>query len=203
MGLRDRLKDKVRAVLGRGAPEVAAPVTRPAPTPVVTAPVPVVAPPVVAPPVVEAPAPVVEAPTPAPVVEVPRTVALRDLLDDSAHADAPVRNAHVAAARETTEAALTVRVFNPAEGLDITFPVEPGEYVLDAAERAGFVLPYSCRAGGCLSCSAQAQGPVEFDMGEQYVLEPEVVAAGFCLLCCTSVRSAATFLSHQQDNIPA
>jgi hypothetical protein len=40
-------------------------------------------------------------------------------------------------------------------------------------------------------------------MGEQYVLEPEVVAAGFCLLCCTSVRSAATFLSHQQDNIPA
>jgi ferredoxin len=114
-----------------------------------------------------------------------------------------VRNAHVAAARETTDAAQQVRVYNPAEGLDITFPVEPGEYVLDAAERAGFVLPYSCRAGGCLSCSAQAQGPVEFDMGEQYVLEPEVVAAGFCLLCCTSVRSAATFLSHQQDNIPA
>jgi len=203
MGLRDRLKDKVRAVLGRNAPPtpaVTAP-TRPAP-PVVVAPAPAVEPPAPLP-VIEAPPPVVEAPAPEPVVEAPRTVALRDLLDEGAHADAPVRNAHVAAARETTEAAQQVRVYNPAEGLDITFPVEPGEYVLDAAERAGFVLPYSCRAGGCLSCSAQAQGPVEFDMGEQYVLEPEVVATGFCLLCCTSVRSAATFLSHQQDNIPA
>ncbi len=28
---------------------------------------------------------------------------------------------------------------------DIEFPCEPGETVLDAAERAGYALPYSCR----------------------------------------------------------
>ena len=98
---------------------------------------------------------------------------------------------------------MSVRVYNPAEALDVSFPVEPDEYVLDAAERAGFVLPFSCRAGGCLSCSARSEGPSPFEMGEQYVLEEEVVAAGYCLLCCTRVTGPATFLSHQQDNIPA
>lgn len=37
-------------------------------------------------------------------------------------------------------------------GSDIAFPFEPGETVLDAAERAGFSMPYSCRKGVCSSC---------------------------------------------------
>jgi len=32
---------------------------------------------------------------------------------------------------------------------DIAFACEPGETVLDAAERAGYSLPYSCRKGVC------------------------------------------------------
>src|SRR5699024_1967213 len=35
------------------------------------------------------------------------------------------------------------------------FAVEAGETVLDAAQRAGLALPYSCRAGLCGSCKAQ------------------------------------------------
>jgi len=35
---------------------------------------------------------------------------------------------------------------------DIEFPCEPGETVLDAAERAGYSLPYSCRKGVCATC---------------------------------------------------
>jgi len=35
---------------------------------------------------------------------------------------------------------------------DISFQCNDGETVLDAAERAGFALPYSCRKGVCAEC---------------------------------------------------
>lgn len=35
---------------------------------------------------------------------------------------------------------------------DISFPGEPGQTVLDAAESAGWAIPYSCRKGVCDSC---------------------------------------------------
>ena len=38
------------------------------------------------------------------------------------------------------------------------FPVAPGETVLEAAQRAGIALPYSCRAGVCGSCKATLLG---------------------------------------------
>ncbi|MET8517905.1 2Fe-2S iron-sulfur cluster-binding protein [Streptomyces sp. NPDC005134] len=34
----------------------------------------------------------------------------------------------------------------------ISFSCEPGETVLDAAERAGYTIPYSCRKGVCSTC---------------------------------------------------
>ncbi|HCS42613.1 MAG TPA: flavin oxidoreductase, partial [Pseudomonas sp.] len=37
-------------------------------------------------------------------------------------------------------------------GSDIVFSCEPDETVLDAAERAGFSIPYSCRKGVCSTC---------------------------------------------------
>lgn len=38
-------------------------------------------------------------------------------------------------------------------GSDVTFECEPGASVLDAAETAGWSLPYSCRKGVCDSCA--------------------------------------------------
>ena len=38
-------------------------------------------------------------------------------------------------------------------GADIAFACADGETVLDAAERAGYSIPYSCRKGVCLSCA--------------------------------------------------
>jgi NAD(P)H-flavin reductase/ferredoxin len=45
---------------------------------------------------------------------------------------------------------------------DITFPCEPREFVLDAAERAGYAMPSSCRKGVCNTCeTALLAGEVE------------------------------------------
>lgn len=38
------------------------------------------------------------------------------------------------------------------EGTEHSFPAEDGQTILDAAETAGFALPYSCRRGACDSC---------------------------------------------------
>jgi NAD(P)H-flavin reductase/ferredoxin len=37
-------------------------------------------------------------------------------------------------------------------GSDVAFPCEPREFVLDAAERAGYSMPSSCRKGVCSTC---------------------------------------------------
>jgi len=48
------------------------------------------------------------------------------------------------------------------EGRDIGFPAESGEALLDAAERAGYTLPYSCRKGVCATCAGTLrQGVVQ------------------------------------------
>jgi NAD(P)H-flavin reductase/ferredoxin len=47
-------------------------------------------------------------------------------------------------------AALDVRV----AGTEIVFDCRSDETVLDAAERAGYALPYSCRKGVCAACEA-------------------------------------------------
>ena len=45
---------------------------------------------------------------------------------------------------------MTFRV--SVDASDIEFPCEAGETILDAAERAGYSLPYSCRKGVCSTC---------------------------------------------------
>ena len=75
-----------------------------------------------------------------------------------------------------------------------------GEPVLDAADRQGLALPYSCRNGGCTICAGKLLSG-EAEMGDQYVLEPEQIAAGFRLLCCAWVTSDATIITHQNDAV--
>jgi NAD(P)H-flavin reductase/ferredoxin len=48
----------------------------------------------------------------------------------------------------------TVRVL----GSEATFPCEPREFVLDAAERAGYSMPSSCRKGACNTCESGLLG---------------------------------------------
>jgi NAD(P)H-flavin reductase len=66
----------------------------------------------------------------------------------------------------------------------IAFACEAGETVLDAAERAGYSLPYSCRKGICSTCEAELrQGDIA--SGVKQVAGP----ASEVLLCQAKPRS--------------
>lgn len=56
------------------------------------------------------------------------------------------------------------------------------ETILDAANAAGFDLPFSCRAGVCSTCRTKVtRGEVQ--MSEQYALEDWELEAGYVLAC--------------------
>jgi NAD(P)H-flavin reductase/ferredoxin len=58
------------------------------------------------------------------------------------------------------------------DGSAIEFVCEAGETVLDAAERAGFSLPYSCRKGICSTCEAKlCRGDVT--LGSKQIASPK------------------------------
>jgi ring-1,2-phenylacetyl-CoA epoxidase subunit PaaE len=68
------------------------------------------------------------------------------------------------------------------EGIRSTFPVAPGEAIIDAGTRAGLDLPYSCKGGMCCTCRARlVEGQVE--MATNYSLEPWETDAGYVLTC--------------------
>ncbi|SAK62075.1 2Fe-2S iron-sulfur cluster-binding protein [Caballeronia ptereochthonis] len=63
---------------------------------------------------------------------------------------------------------------------DITFSCTAGETVLDAAERAGYAVPYSCRKGVCSSC----EGRLVTGEGRSPVQGAVAGPAKRTLLCC-------------------
>jgi len=65
-----------------------------------------------------------------------------------------------------------------------TFPVQPGQSVLEAALAAGIVLPYSCRNGACSSCKAKVvSGDYDAGPAPAQILDAEEIAQGYTLLC--------------------
>lgn len=64
------------------------------------------------------------------------------------------------------------------------FPVDAGETVLEAAQRAGIALPYSCRAGVCGSCKATLlQGHCDYPRNPPLALSGTSPGQHAVLLC--------------------
>ncbi len=93
-----------------------------------------------------------------------------------------------------------LHLFNPNEGLDTKIDCYEGETVLDAAERNGLELPYSCLNGGCFMCAAMLEDG-QAKMGDQFMLDDKHAEAGFRLLCCTTVSTDCEILTHQNDRL--
>ena len=90
-----------------------------------------------------------------------------------------------------------IKLVNKDQNLDSVIEVNGNEYILDAAERQGFNLPYSCRAGVCVSCTAKlVDGAVDHDYD---FLQEKEIEAGFFLSCKAYAKSDCTVETHQED----
>ncbi|MGQ0383943.1 MAG: 2Fe-2S iron-sulfur cluster-binding protein [Gammaproteobacteria bacterium] len=108
-----------------------------------------------------------------------------------AHLPAP---APVAAAAAADSVAVTVVM----DGRRRSFRMaKNGEPVLDAAERAGLDLPFSCRSGVCSTCRARLVGG-SATMEHNVALEDWEVEAGYILCCQARPTSAALEISYDE-----
>lgn len=86
-----------------------------------------------------------------------------------------------AAAQKAAERGVEVELILDGSRRKITMTAED-DTVLDAAERSGLDLPYSCKGGMCCTCRCQiAAGSAE--MAVNYSLEQWEIDAGFTLAC--------------------
>ncbi len=90
----------------------------------------------------------------------------------------------------------TISVENSA----ISFPCDRGETVLNAAQRAGYELPYSCRKGVCGTCKSKlVSGEMRAYSGD--TLTEQERAAGQVLLCQARPRSDLTIAPREIKKI--
>jgi ring-1,2-phenylacetyl-CoA epoxidase subunit PaaE len=130
--------------------------------------------------------------------------AVRDAIK-TLNAEAPIRFERFAAAPGAVVpgAAVTGPASRPAEGRVLatisvvmdgrrrSFPMAPSDgSVLEAAERAGLELPFSCRSGICATCRARITNGAAV-MTHNIALEPWETQAGF-VLCCQARPTTAT-----------
>jgi ring-1,2-phenylacetyl-CoA epoxidase subunit PaaE len=82
------------------------------------------------------------------------------------------------------------------DGRRRSFPMARSDAsVLEAAERAGLELPYSCRSGICATCRARITAGAAV-MTHNIALEPWETAAGFVLCCQARPTTAVLEISY-------
>lgn len=70
------------------------------------------------------------------------------------------------------------------------FPVDDGETILQAALRAGVVLPYGCKDGACGSCKSQLmEGRVDYGTYQRKALSDAEKEQGGVLICCATAQT--------------
>lgn len=86
------------------------------------------------------------------------------------------------------------------EGGEIAFLCEPDETVLDAAERGGFALPYSCRKGVCASCEADLTSGAVKERGRGLVAGPAPAVKLCQAIPCSDLEIAPKRISPRDPN---
>src|ERR1700748_3741675 len=80
---------------------------------------------------------------------------------------------------------------------NVSFPCEPRAFVLDAAARAGYSMPSSCRKGACNTCEA---GLVEGEV-EQRGRGRRTARDGTALMCRAQPRADLTIRPKRFERI--
>ena len=103
-----------------------------------------------------------------------------------------------AADHELSAAQALTEVDVVMDGRRRSFTMHTGtESILDAAARAGIVLPFSCRAGVCCTCRTKlVRGEVE--LAQNYALEDWELAQGFILACQAHAKTAQLELTYDE-----
>ena len=94
--------------------------------------------------------------------------------------------------------AWTVRVAHS----DLSFPCRPEESVLDAAQRAGLDIPYSCRRGVCITCQGRVVAGSVAEGGSVRTA-PAGGEAFQALFCSARPRSDLTVSPRRVARLPA
>lgn len=72
--------------------------------------------------------------------------------------------------------------------------VDADEFLLDSLEAAGIRLPFGCRFGACLTCTAAlVEGVVDQSGGRSFALRRRHEQAGYVLLCVARPRADCVF----------
>lgn len=107
----------------------------------------------------------------------------------------PAEAAKAAGTPQIGANATQVTVVMDGRRRSFTMARDSGTSVLDAAEQAGFDLPFSCRAGVCSTCRTKVvKGKVE--MTQNYALEPWEVDEGYVLACQSHPKTAELELDY-------
>jgi ring-1,2-phenylacetyl-CoA epoxidase subunit PaaE len=103
----------------------------------------------------------------------------------------PASNGEAPARNELGPQSVLATISVVMDGRRRSFPMAPTDgSVLEAAERAGLELPFSCRSGICATCRARITNGAAV-MTHNIALEPWETHAGF-VLCCQARPTTAT-----------
>mmetsp|Transcript_38230 Transcript_38230/g.74063 ORF Transcript_38230/g.74063 Transcript_38230/m.74063 type:complete len:147 (-) Transcript_38230:183-623(-) len=98
----------------------------------------------------------------------------------------------------TVGAEYTVTLKTPSGTHEIVCP--DSMYILDKAEQEGIALPFSCRAGFCISCAGiMEDGTV--DQSDQTFLNDQQIADGLVLTCYARPTSDMTVRTHVENEL--
>jgi ring-1,2-phenylacetyl-CoA epoxidase subunit PaaE len=103
-----------------------------------------------------------------------------------------------ASAERTAPKEVLATISVTMDGRRRTFAMAPGDgSVLEAAERAGLELPFSCRSGICATCRTKIVAG-EAVMAHNIALEPWETKAGFVLCCQARPTTPSLELSYDE-----